>query len=122
MKHSLPKYLEDIRLSIGDIENYVVNIGSATAIEQNQLLLDALCRRFSIIGEALYKANKTTPDLLITDKNKIIALRHIIIHDYDIVSASDLWLIIINKLPILKKEVEDILKSFEQAADGSTKY
>jgi uncharacterized protein with HEPN domain len=50
MKHSLEKYLEDIRLSISDIEGYVDNISSAKKIEQNQLLLDALCRRFAIIG------------------------------------------------------------------------
>ena len=96
-----------------NIESYIVNISSAKEIEQNQLLLDALCRRFSIIGEALYKANKIDDDLSITDKRKIIALRHIIIHKYDIVSPGDLWVIIVNKLPVLKKEVEDILKRFE---------
>ena len=28
MKHSVPKYLEDAKLSIGDVERYVANITS----------------------------------------------------------------------------------------------
>ncbi len=52
MKHNLLKYLEDINLSIGDIESYVAGITLSKELEQNQLLFDAVCRRFGIIGEA----------------------------------------------------------------------
>ena len=52
MKHNLPKYLEDIFLSVGDIESYVAGITLPKELEQNQLLFDAVCRRFGIIGEA----------------------------------------------------------------------
>ena len=111
MKHSLPKYLEDIRLSIVDIESYVDNINSVKEIEENQLLFDALCRRFGIIGEAMYQANNIDRNLSITDKSRIIGLRHIIVHDYDTVRASNLWMIITNKLPLLKSEIENMLKN-----------
>jgi len=50
---------------------------------------------------------------LITNKNKIIGLRHIIVHDYDVVRAADIWVIIQNQLPGLKLEIEAILKKFE---------
>ena len=113
MKHSLPKYLEDIFLSIGDIESYVAGITLSKELEQNQLLFDAVCRRFGIIGEALYQADKLEKNLLITNKNKIIGLRHIIVHDYDVVRATDIWVIIQNQLPGLKLEIEAILKKFE---------
>lgn len=112
MKHSLPKYFEDVRLSILDIEQYVVNISSANEIEQNQLLFDALCRRFAIIGEAIYQAEKIDSGLRITDKKRIIGLRHIIVHDYDTVSEKDLWQIINRNLPVLKNEIDELLKSF----------
>ena len=46
MKHSLLKYLEDIRLSVLDIESYIANVTSPKDIETNQLLFDGLCRRF----------------------------------------------------------------------------
>jgi uncharacterized protein with HEPN domain len=68
--------------------------------------LDALCRRFAIIGEALYQGNKINENLSITDKNKIISLRHIIVHDYDVVRAQDLWAIIINKYRYLGKKLK----------------
>ncbi len=61
MKHNLPKYLEDVRLSIGDIEDYIINVSSAEELEKNQLLIDALCRRLSIIGEAVAQADKLDP-------------------------------------------------------------
>jgi uncharacterized protein with HEPN domain len=109
MKHSILKYLEDIRISILDIERYVEGISSSLEVEKNQLLFDALCRRFAIIGEAIYKAEKSGQVLEITDKKKIMGLRHIIVHDYDLVRAADIWEIIVNKLPVLKKEVESAL-------------
>ena len=109
MKHSLAKYLEDIRISINDIENYTKAISSSFDIENNQLLFDALCRRFAIIGEALYQADKLNGPLAITDKSKIIGLRHIIVHDYDMVRAPDLWKIIIKNLPVLKVEILELL-------------
>ena len=114
MKHSVEKYLEDVRLSIEDIESYSANIKEVAQIEKNQMLFDALCRRFSIIGEAIYQADKIDPSLSITDKNKIKGLRHIIVHDYDMVRATDLFMIITKNLPILKVEVIALLKFFDE--------
>lgn len=71
MKHSLSKYLEDILLSIGDINNHSKNINSVKELEGNLLVYDAVCRRFAVIGEALYQANKIKPDLIITDKKRL---------------------------------------------------
>lgn len=58
MKHSIPKY---------------------------PMLFDALCCRFAIMGEALYPAGKTDSTIQVTDKQEIIGLRHIIVHDYGMV-------------------------------------
>lgn len=113
MKRSLSKYLEDIKLSIGDIQKYTAGVSSEVGIEENEMLFDALCRRFAIIGEAVYQADKLDPNLAITDKHKIKGLRHIIVHDYDSVRAKDLWLIIKNSLPTLNLETEELLKRFE---------
>jgi uncharacterized protein with HEPN domain len=111
MKHNVEKYLEDIRLSIVNIETYTISVKSVREIEDNFILFDALCRRFAIIGEALYQADKIDDTILISEKNKIKGLRHIIVHDYDMVRASDLWKIIQKNLPTLKEEVIKILNS-----------
>ena len=108
MKHSVEKYLEDILLSINDIEIYTKDVVSLINIQQNQMLFDALCRRFAIIVEALYQADKLNPAIEVTDKKKIKGLRHIIVHDYDMVRPTDLWRIIKNNLSVLKTEIETL--------------
>ena len=55
MKRSLPKYLEDIRPSINDIESYIGGITSSKDLENNQLLFDAVCRRFGIMEKHFIK-------------------------------------------------------------------
>ena len=57
----------------------------------------------------LWKIDKLDKNILITDKRKIIGLRHILTHDYDFVSPEIIWKILTNNLPLLKKEVEEIL-------------
>ncbi len=109
MKHSIAKYLEDVKLSIGDVERYVTNITSYRQIEENDMLFDALCRRFAIIGEAIFQIHKINTQISITDKLKIMGLRHIIVHDYDKVRPDNIWLIITNNLPLLKKEIALLL-------------
>lgn len=79
MKHNVEKYLYDMLQSKNDIEIYIKDTKSYLDIENNQILFDALCRRFSIVGEALYQADKLLPTIAISDKNKIKGLRHIII-------------------------------------------
>ncbi|MFY8127093.1 MAG: DUF86 domain-containing protein [Chitinophagaceae bacterium] len=109
MKHNKEKYLLDILLSIQEIEKYIINVTSHNQIEENQMLFDALCRRFSIIGEALYQANKIDKNLVISYKEKIMSLRHIIVHDYDMVRSLDLYIIIQKNLNLLKQEVALII-------------
>lgn len=43
-----------------------------------------------------------------------MGLRHIIVHDYDLVRPAELWTIIKNHLSHLKQEVEMLLKEFDQ--------
>lgn len=53
---------------------------------------------------------RVDPDISITDTRKIIDTRNRIIHGYDSVSEDILWGIIMRNLPILQKEVEQLLK------------
>jgi len=67
----------------------------------------------AIIGEALYKANNIERKLAITNLSKIIATRHIVVHDYNIVDPARMLIIIQNHLPLLKEEAENILKTLD---------
>lgn len=52
---------------------------------------------------------KTDPGFPIGNSRKIVDTRNRIINGYDSVSADILWLIITRYLPILEKEVRDLL-------------
>ncbi len=71
--------------------------------------IDAVERRLAIIGEALFKTDKIEPEIEISNKKKIITLRHILVHEYNLISNSTIWQILKYSLPILKKEISHIL-------------
>jgi uncharacterized protein with HEPN domain len=51
---------------------------------------------------------KIEPDISITNKEKIVGTRNRIIHAYDSVDDIMIWEIVINHLPLLKKEVKKV--------------
>jgi len=53
---------------------------------------------------------ETEPEILISDSRKIVDTRNRIIHGYDSVSADVIWLIVTRYLPVLEKEVKELLK------------
>ena len=77
------KYVEDILDSIEMIEFHLRDIKSFSEYSSNLTVIDAVERRLAIIGEALRKITKLDPELKVTDQQKIIGLRHILVHDYD---------------------------------------
>ncbi len=109
--NAIHKHLEDILLSINAIEFHVREVVSLTDYENNLTVKDAVERRLAIIGEALNQINKREKTISITNKSKIIGLRHILIHEYDLIDYSTIWSIIFNHLPILKTEVQGLLNN-----------
>ena len=61
------------------------------------------------MGEAMNRILKEQPDIKITNARKIVDARNYIIHGYDRLSPDILWSIVINHLPILRKEVCTLL-------------
>ncbi len=110
MKTDIIKYLEDILLSIEAIELHLKETTELKEYQNNLTVIDAVERRLSIIGEALYKVNKLNPILLITDKSKIVSLRHILIHEYDLIEDATIWNIVHKNLPVLKREILESVK------------
>src|SRR2546423_1008855 len=85
------KYLQDILDSINKIEYHLQNIESITDYSKNLTVIDAVERRLAIIGEALWKVSKKNPEISVTDQIKIIALRHILVHDYDLIDNASIY-------------------------------
>ena len=116
MEADIYKYLYDILYSVNIIEEHTSGIASFSAYENDLKTIDAVERRLCIVGEALNKAAKLNPQLDVSNRDKIIGLRHLLVHDYDRSDDSIIWTILQKHLPILKREVELLLKEH----DGST--
>ena len=70
-------------------------------------------RKFEMIGEALSKLSKTDSAIAscIGEHARIIAFRNILIHGYTEIDDRIVWDIVENKLPVLRREVDELLAS-----------
>ena len=104
------KYLTDILSSILSIENYIGEKKDLNIYVANKMLRRAVERELEIIGEAVSKLKKIDAEVQLTNSRKIIDLRNKVIHSYDSVDDIIIWGIVIKYLPILKTEIEVLLK------------
>jgi uncharacterized protein with HEPN domain len=70
----------------------------------------AVERNIEIIGEALSRILKREETILISDARKIVDTRNRIIHGYDTVSDEVIWGIIFRHIPLLQKEIQELLE------------
>ena len=76
------------------------------------MLRAAVEREFQIIGEAISQLANLDPQIAsaISEFRRIIAFRNILIHGYADVDNTLVWDIVETQLPLLKKEVEALLR------------
>lgn len=110
MNNRYYKFLYDINESISNIEKYVGKPLVFENYNSNNLLQDAVERNLEIIGEAVKNLLDMQPDIPISHARKIVNTRNKISHGYDEIENAEIWNIIINYLPALKSEVEELLK------------
>ncbi|WP_243349789.1 DUF86 domain-containing protein [Parabacteroides sp. FAFU027] len=110
MVNAVKKYLFDIQSCISNIDKYIGEPKIYQAYLKNEMLQDAVERNLEIIGEAINQLLKIQPDIKITNARRIVDARNKIIHGYDSIEPVNIWAIIINHLPILNAEVEELLK------------
>ena len=111
MPHDPQKHLFDILQACELIADFTKD-KSLEQFKDNALLRSAVERQFQIIREALSQLLRRFPDLSskITDYQDIINFRHILVHGYDRIEDDVTWGVIQANLPVLKKEIEDLLK------------
>ncbi len=108
MRLELKKHLEDIRQA-GELALRFVNGKTFTDYLESPLLRAGVERQLEIIGEALNRLTKADADLAarISDHQRIIAFRNILMHAYDVVEPQVVWDIVQVKLPRLFKRGSD---------------
>lgn len=102
-------YLQHILECIGRIEAYTKK-GEAHFLSDIQTQ-DSVYRNFEIIGEASKKISITAKEKSpLIPWRDIAGFRDVLIHQYDGVDPNEVWIVIAEHLPILKKEIKLLLK------------
>ena len=110
MKKNNLQYINDINDAIDWILNDYIRDIPYNEFAENHEKVDAVVRQIAIIGEAMNGIEDTFlkqyPELPSKDA---VAMRNVLVHDYDMVDTEELWQTITVDLPKLKKVVEKIL-------------
>ena len=110
MENDVKAWLYDILNSIHEIEGFLYNTPKEFQYYKNDLKTKrAVERNIEIIGEAMTRILKKDKSFKISNSRKIVDVRNRIIHGYDSVSDEVIWGIVILHLPVLQKEVEQLL-------------
>ena len=114
MDNRIYKYLQDVLTAIDEINSFMETRPREYAVFCDDLLFRrGVERNIEIMGEAMNKALKIDPSLPIINSRKIVDTRNFVINAYDSLKPDLLWGIVINHLPLLKKELEAILNDAE---------
>jgi len=103
-------YIDDILLAISRIEEYVGDL-SFEKCRHDYKTVDAVIRNFEIIGEAA----KSVPEHIKVKYQHVpweemYYLRNKISHEYFGIDYEIIWDIIVNHLPVNKKDIENIIQ------------
>ncbi|GAB4511763.1 MAG: DUF86 domain-containing protein [Allomuricauda sp.] len=112
MDERILKWLYDIKIAIEEIDGYFENQErDFTKYRENIMLKRAIERDLEIIGEALNRILKRDDSYedQISNAKAIIGLRNQVIHAYDNISDENIWSILINHLPKLKIEIDELI-------------
>jgi len=112
MKRDPKVYLHDIQEAGGHIREFAKGMSMEDYCE-SELVKAAVERKFAIIGEALIRLREDYPTLLerVSDTQKIIGFRNVLVHGYDIIDDATVWSAIETNLPTLLEEIQNLLKA-----------
>ena len=107
-------FLQHILQSIDLVEDYIKDKNKEDILK-SEMLQDALVRRLEIIGEA----GRNIPDSLCAQYPQIpwqdiSDMRNKLIHEYFIVDMEIVWQVIERDLPLLKKQIKEVLEEIKK--------
>lgn len=110
MQLEVKKLLEDVRQACEEILAFTDG-KTFQDYKQDSLLRSGVERQFEIIGEALNRLVKASPDVAnqISHYKRIISFRNILIYGYDLVEDTVVWDVVSEDLPLLYSQVAGLL-------------
>jgi len=104
-------FLLDIYVALLKIEETATNFQEADALKHDFKSWDCVIREFEIIGEAMKHLLET--QILPEDYRVIIDFRNLLAHHYFGIDEEEIWDVIMNDLPPLKKDIIIAIRSIE---------
>jgi uncharacterized protein with HEPN domain len=108
MTEKSTKYLSDILMAIELIEEFIIDHKDFTLYDQDRKTQSAVERQLAIVGEALSQFKKLEPEIKIENDKQIISFRNRLVHAYDSLDNSIIWVIISRNLTPLKIEIQKL--------------
>ena len=111
MKPEAHKYLYDIWRAVELLTEFTTDKVFAD-YQRDPMLRAAVERQFEVIGEATAQLAKRDPVLAdrISEYRRVVAFRNILIHGYADVDDRLVWDVVQAKLPILRRDIEALLR------------
>ena len=109
MTEKSKKCLSDILMAIELIEEFIVDDKDFNLYDRDRKTQSAVERQLAIIGEALNQFKKLEPEIKIENDKQIISFRNRLVHAYDSLDNSMVWVIISKHLKPLKTEIEKLM-------------
>ncbi len=111
MHPEIRRYLNGLLDAASLLNNFTTSKNFAD-YTSDLLLRSATERQFGIIGEAISRVARIDESTAsrITEYQRIISFRNILIHQYDTVNDRIVWSALQSRLPALVLEVETLLK------------
>ena len=111
MRLETSKYLFDIQRAAALVQGFIRG-KTFVDYEADAMMRSAVERQFEIIGEAMNKLAGVDEDTArrISQYERIIAFRNILIHGYAVVDDRLVWDVARANLPVLAKEVGALLE------------
>lgn len=104
------KHLQDVLDAINELEGFFEGFPMRFDVfERDGLRICAVERKTEIMGEAINRIKKRNPEFLIPHARDIINTRNRIVHGYDSVETEFLWGLVIRHIPLLKKDIEQLI-------------
>lgn len=104
------KLLYDVDAAISLIDSFMIGIESFEHYVSDLKTQSAVERQLVIIGEALVKVKKLEGAPFFENDVQIIAFRNRLVHAYNNIDNSIVWVILKRHLPLLKNDIHNALQ------------
>ena len=108
MTEKAKKYLSDILQAIELINEFSTEVPSFSAYQKDLKSKSAIERQLGIIGEAVNQFRKEE-EIALSHARQMVDFRNRLIHSYDNVDDSIVWVIVKKYLPPLRDEISAYL-------------